>query len=128
MIVKNRRELSTSELRSQALDIIEAGITQVLPPVIMRFALKHDSAHRILSVNDYAYHLSEGRVFVVGGGKASGLMAESLENILSPESISAGVVTCNCNSNHYKTSRIEIVEAGVVSRKWWKKESAYPTL
>jgi len=111
-IIKNKRELSTTELRKQALDIIEAGIARVLPPVIMKSAVRYDSARRILTVNDYTYHLSKGRIFVVGGGKASGLMAETLENIIAPGNISAGVVTCNCKSSDYKTSRIKIIPAG----------------
>jgi len=110
MIIKNKHELSITELRKQALDIIEAGIARVLPPAIMKSAVKYDPARRILTVNDYAYHLSKGRIFVIGGGKASGLMAETLENIVAPDNISAGVVTCNCSD--YKTSKIKIIQAG----------------
>ena len=111
MIIKNKHELSITDLRKQALDIMEAGINRVLPPVVMKSAVLYDSVQRILTVNDYAYHL-KGRIFVVGGGKASGLMAETLESIISPENISAGVVTCNCKSSDYKTSKIRIMQAG----------------
>ncbi len=111
-MIKNKRELSTTELRKQALDIIEAGIARVLPPAIMKSAVRYDPTGKILTVNDDAYHLSRGRIFVIGGGKASGLMAETLENIIAPDSISAGVVTCNCKSSDYKTSKIKIIEAG----------------
>jgi len=110
MIIKNKRELSTTELRKQVLDIIEVGIARVLPPATMKSAVNYDSARRILTMNDYAYPLSKGRIFVVGGGKASGLMAETLENIITPENISAGIV--NCKTIDYKTSRIKIIEAG----------------
>jgi glycerate-2-kinase len=37
-------------------------------------------------------------------------MAETLENIIPPENISAGVV--NCKSEYYKTSKIKIIPAG----------------
>ena len=110
MIVKNKRELSTTELRKQVLDLIEVGIARVLPPATMKSAVNYDSARRILTMNYYAYPLSKGRIFVVGGGKASGLMAETLENIITPENISAGIV--NCKTIDYKTSRIKIIEAG----------------
>ena len=110
MIVKNKPELSTTELRKQVLDLIEVGIARVLPPATMESAVNYDSARRILTMNDYAYPLSKGRIFVVGGGKASGLMAETLENIITPENISAGIV--NCKTIDYKTSRIKIIEAG----------------
>ena len=76
----------------------------------MKSAVRYDAASRILTVNGDTYRLSTGRVFVIGGGKASGLMAETLENIIHPENISAGVV--NCKSGHYKTSKIKIIPAG----------------
>ena len=110
MIIKNKRELSTTELRKQVLNLIEIGIARVLPSAIMKSAVNYDSARRTLTINDYAYPLSKGRIFVVGGGKASGLMAETLENIITPENISAGIV--NCKTIDYKTSRIKIIEAG----------------
>ena len=112
MIIKNKHELSITELRQQTLDIIEAGISRILPPAVMKSAVRYDSARRILTLNDYTYHLSKGRIFVVGGGKASGFMAETLENIIGPDNITAGVVICNCRSSDYKTSTIKIIQAG----------------
>ena len=94
------------------MDIVEAGIARVLPPAIMKSAVRYDPARRILTVNDYAYHLSKGRIFVIGGGKASGLMAETLENIIAPDDISAGVVVCSYKSSDYQTSKIKIIQAG----------------
>lgn len=110
MIIKNRDELSTTRLRKQALDILESAINRVLPPNIMKSALSYDAAGRMLTVNGDTYSLSRGRLFVIGGGKASGLMAETLESIIPPENISAGVI--NCKSQNYKTSKIKIVPAG----------------
>ncbi len=110
MIIKNRHELSTTESRRKVLDIVEAGISRVLPSAIMKSAVKYDPAQRILTVNKSNYDLSRGRIFVVGGGKASALMAQTLETILSPESIADGVV--NCKSSDYGTSKIKVVEAG----------------
>lgn len=110
MIIKNRDELSTTKLRRQALDILESAINRVLPPNIMKSALRYDAAGRMLTVNGDTYSLSGGRLFVIGGGKASGLMAETLESIIPPENISAGVI--NSKSQDYKTSKIKIVPAG----------------
>ena len=110
MIIKNRDELSTSRLRKQALDILESAINRVLPPNIMKSALRYDATGRMLTVNGDTYSLSRGRLFVIGGGKASGLMAETLESIIHPENISAGVI--NSKSQDYKTSKIKIVPAG----------------
>ena len=92
------------------MDIIEAGITRVLPPNIMKYAVRFDANDRVLTIKGDTYHLPTGRVFVIGGGKASGLMAETLESIVNPENISAGVV--NCKSRDYATSKIKIIPAG----------------
>ncbi len=110
MIIKNREELSTSKLRGQVLDIIEAGISRVLPPVIMKSAVAYVPESRILTVHDFSITLEKGRLFVVGGGKASGMMAETLEKIVPPEEITAGIV--NCKSGGYRTEKIEVVTAG----------------
>ncbi len=110
MIIKNRAELATTELRRQALNIIEAGINRVLPTNIMKSAVRYDTASRVLTINNNSYNLSKGRLFVIGGGKASGLMAEALEGIIPPQHVAAGVV--NCRSSDYETSKIKIVPAG----------------
>ncbi len=112
MIIKNKLELATTELRKQVLDIVEAGIARVLPPEIMKSAVRYDPAGRALVVNDANYDLSPGRVFVIGGGKASALMAETLEDILSPDNIEAGVVNCNCRGSDGKRRKVRIIEAG----------------
>ena len=112
MIIRNKYELSTTELRKQTLDIVEAGIAWVLPPAIMKSTVKYDPTRNILTVSNYDYHLTKSRIFVVGGGKASGLMAETLENIITPDNISAGVITCVSKSSDYKTSKIKIIQAG----------------
>jgi len=73
-------------------------------------AVRYDAASRALTINGDTYRLSTGRVFVIGGGKASGLMAETLEAIINPKNISAGVV--NCKSRDYKTNKTKIIPAG----------------
>ncbi|MFC1900755.1 glycerate kinase [Chloroflexota bacterium] len=110
MIIKDREELSTSQLREQVLDIIEAGIRRVLPSEIMESAIAYAPVRRVLTIDDFSFSLDKGRLFVVGGGKASRLMAETLEKIVPPEKITAGII--NCKSTDYKTSRIQVVKAG----------------
>jgi glycerate 2-kinase len=110
MIIKNRSELVTTVLRKKALDIAEAGITRILPSNMMPAAVQFDVESRALSVNNDTFDLSNGRLFVIGGGKAAGLMAETLEKIIGAANITAGVV--NCKTADYKTSRIKINEAG----------------
>jgi len=109
MIIKNKNELSITALRKHALDIVEAGISRVLPAAVMRYSLKIDHAKKILSIQDKDYDISKGKIFVIGGGKASGLMAQTLEEIIGPRYITDGVV--NCNNKNYRTNKIKIIEA-----------------
>ncbi|MFC2069815.1 glycerate kinase [Chloroflexota bacterium] len=109
MVIKNKRELSTSRLRKQVLNIIEAGIKKVLPPEIMEATIGYASAGKVLTLNKVSLSLDKGRLFVIGGGKASGLMAETLEKIVPPEDITDGIV--NCKSGDHKTGKIKIIVA-----------------
>ena len=110
MIIKNGEELISSGLRARAVGLIEAGIDRVLPANLMRAALKYSTAKKLLTVSGNKYSLARGRVFVIGGGKASGLMAEELERTIGPGTITAGVV--NCKTGGYKTEKVAIIEAG----------------
>jgi len=110
VIIKNREELITSGQRARAVELIEAGISRVLPSNLMRASVKYNHGQKRLSVNGHKYDLSRGRVFVVGGGKASGSMAVELEKIVGPGSITAGIV--NCKSAEHGTGKIKVVQAG----------------
>ena len=110
MIIKNREELISSGLRARAVELIEAGVTRVLPSNLLRESVKYRRASKRLAIENEGYNLSRGRVFVIGGGKASGLMAEEIEKIIGPEMITAGAV--NCKSNGYATKNIEVIQAG----------------
>lgn len=107
-IIKNRDSISTTKLREQAIEIIEAGINAVLPSTIMKTLVNYDQNKKILTINNEPYNI-KGRIFVVGGGKASGLMAEMLEKIIGSETIEEGVV--NCKTTDYNTNKIRIIEA-----------------
>ncbi len=109
MIIKNKNELSNTPSRQQVLDMIETGIHAVLPEALMHQAVLFDQKRKILSIKGKDYDLSKGRIFVTGGGKASGAMAESLEKITGHDLITAGIV--NCTSQHYNTQKIKIIEA-----------------
>jgi glycerate 2-kinase len=111
MIIKNRRELATTESRDKVLQIIEAGIKRVLPTNIMRAAVSYDAVRQIIGIKSDSIHLSEtSRIFVIGGGKASGLMAQALEGIIGISNITAGVV--NFKGGLVRTQRIKTVIAG----------------
>ena len=110
VMVKNWDELTTTKLRRQALTTIEAGIERVLPGNIMKSALSYDPISKSLRVNNTAYHVADGRICVIGGGKASGLMSEALEDTIGADNIFTGIV--NCKGGAYRTKSIKIIKAG----------------
>ena len=111
MIIKNRRTLATTELRDRVLQIIEAGIRRVLPPDIMRSAVSYDAASQAIKIKGDVFRLATtGRIFAIGGGKASGLMAKALEGIIGAENITDGVV--NCKGGGVETQKIKAIVAG----------------
>jgi len=111
MIIKNRRDLATTESRDRVLQIIEAGIKRVLPLDIMRSVVSYDAARRTIKIKSDAFRLApNARIFVIGGGKAGGLMAQALESIIGAENITDGMV--NSKGGHYETQKIKVVITG----------------
>ncbi len=111
MIIKNRQELATSKLREKALDIIEAGIERVLPNTVMHASISFDPVTKTLFVNENSYKVN-GRIFVIGGGKASGLMAQTVERIIGPENIKAGIVIDKAAPAEFRAQKIKVMQAG----------------
>ncbi len=109
-IIINRDELALTPARKDILDIIEAGISRVLPSEVLKSALKYDRSNKNLFINADVFPVAKGRIFVIGGGKASGLMAQTLEEILGSETISDGII--NCKDNTFKGHTIKIVTSG----------------
>ena len=110
-IIKNKAELSTSLRRWQALEIVESGIRRVLPSTIMIGHVSFDPHERSLVINRNIHRVT-GRIFLIGGGKASGLMAEALERILGPENIEAGIVVDKSAPEAFRPQKIRVVQAG----------------
>ncbi len=108
-VIKNYKELTTNKRRKQALDIIEAGIDRVNPRNLLTNAVSYNETFNSVIVYNRHYDLLKGRIFVVGGGKAVGYMAEALEEIIGPENITAGCV--NCTDDKYKTKKIKVMKA-----------------
>jgi glycerate-2-kinase len=90
-IIRNFSTCATTPLRERTLRLIEAGIERVLPENLIRESIRYDPGSRELWINGSSFRV-KGRIFVVGGGKASGAMASSLEKVIGPENIKAGVV------------------------------------
>ena len=82
-IVKNAQSELDARAREVALTVLEAAISGVDPRELVKGKVRlvgHslETGNTCLDLDDY------DRVIVVGGGKASGRMAEALEEILCP--------------------------------------------
>jgi glycerate-2-kinase len=98
------------QLRSDALHILEHALESVNPH---KAVMKHVSLNeQVLTVGSVELNLTNfERVIVVGGGKASGAMAEEVERILG-DFISVGQVNIlRGTADHYKTNIINLKEA-----------------
>jgi len=97
------------ERRERALAILSAALGNVDPPVAVRRYLSLEGD--CLYVSGRAYDLSRFRhIYVVGAGKASGAMAQALEEILG-ERLTWGLV--NVKYGHLApTQRVGLQEAG----------------
>jgi glycerate-2-kinase len=76
----------------------------------MKSAVSYDATSRSLKIKNDSFSLASGRVLVIGGGKASGLMAQALEDIIGAENINAGVV--NYKGGSVRVPKIKLVVAG----------------
>jgi len=118
MSVKNERQLlenaKTSELRKARgilIEIVNKAIASANSSSAMRRRLRLEGGR--LKVGTQEFDLSEvGKIIVVGGGKASGNMAEVFEEIFG-DRITSGVVNVpEGTASVYRTRKIKLVEAG----------------
>jgi glycerate-2-kinase len=107
MMIKNYKALASTALRKKALDILIAGLESALPSNVLSKSVqfKEDS---LIVCND-KFGLNDAKLYVIGGGKAAGTMAEGLEKIIPPERITRGIV--NTNADDVKTQKIRIQKA-----------------
>ena len=106
---RNYTELATTPNRILALNIAAAGLAALNPEILLRkFVARIKNG--FLEIAGHSFSTTSGRIFVIGGGKASDVMAAAVENILGPESITAGIVTCKTQSAW--PDKIQVREAG----------------
>ncbi|RLG98752.1 glycerate kinase [Candidatus Bathyarchaeota archaeon] len=116
--VKNREELldnATSPLtrkaREAAINAVEAAINAVDPRRAVKSKVSLSGG--TLRIGGLSFNLSSfKRIIVVGGGKASGSMAEAIEEILGSHIDGGVVVVPHGTKGNYKTRRVELHEAG----------------
>lgn len=118
MSVKNKKQLienaETPELqkiRKVLLEIVNKAIDSAGPSSAMLRKLELEGEK--LVVEDKEFDLQNtGKIVVVGGGKASGKMAEALEEILG-EKITTGVINVSeGTASKFDVETIELIEAG----------------
>ncbi len=107
-MIKNKAQLATTETKKQALEILEAGINSVLPDKIIKDFVQFDTKNKTLKIQEEEFIVKD-RIFVIGAGKATGKMAESLEQVLGKENITAGII--NCPNTNYKLEKIKVNKA-----------------
>lgn len=106
-LIDNARSPKDREARRLALTGLEAALEAVDP----RDAIKAKVALRgdLLKIDGHSLDLRKfGKVFVVGGGKASGLMAEALEGILEDRVADGALNVPHETLGRYKTQRIRL--------------------
>jgi glycerate-2-kinase len=109
MIIKNSAEIGSTPLRRNAVEILESGIAAVLPANVLTKAVNYFAGHHMLAVNGRFYNPGS-RIFVIGGGKAGGRMAEVIETMLPESMLIAGLVIDK--SSNFNTNKIKVYSAG----------------
>lgn len=109
-LVENAETEADTRARQAVLTLLETALSSVDPRTLVRSRIRLEG--RMLEVGTLRLSPeSFGRVFVVGGGKASGAMAEALEGILG-DRIHAGSVNVPKGTSHdFKTEIIKLNEA-----------------
>jgi glycerate 2-kinase len=111
-IIRNWADIATTPARRKAAAIIEAGIRSVLPSSIMLSSVNYVPNKRVFSVMGQDFDISRGRVFVIGGGKASAAMARSFEEIIGVDNIYAGIVSDKYGGTENRTEKISVRRSG----------------
>ncbi|MGC8998009.1 MAG: glycerate kinase type-2 family protein [Candidatus Bathyarchaeia archaeon] len=107
-IVQNGETRLNKRARKLALKSLEAAIKAVDPKAIIKSKIRLKGF--ILQVNGHSFDLKKFKsIYVVGGGKASGSMAEALEEVLG-DKITNGLVNIPKGSLH-QTKIVKLHEA-----------------
>jgi glycerate 2-kinase len=100
-LIENGQTLLDRKARKLALKSLEAAVNAVDPARILKSKLRISNS--TMSVDGHLVDLKKyNNIYVVGGGKASGQMAEALELILG-DRITEGVVNVPHGTEHRKT-------------------------
>ncbi len=111
-LIKNARNEKDKRCREILLDIVEKAISSVDPKNAIQKCVQFEREVNILHIENHNFDLKKlQRIFVVGGGKASGTMAEALEAILGDKITSGEVNILRGTKSSFKTKYINLNEA-----------------
>jgi glycerate 2-kinase len=109
-LLSNAYSPVSRKARRIVLDVIEKTLEAMDPERLIRS--KVILADNVLKVNGEAFNLKAfRRIFVVGGGKASGSMAEALDEILGGRIDDGLVVVPEGTASRYKADHVKFHEA-----------------
>jgi glycerate-2-kinase len=107
-LIENGETQRNQKARKLALESLETALNAVDPKQILKSKLLLKNS--TLKVDEHSFNLEKLKnVYVIGGGKASGSMAETLEQILGKR-ITDGLVNVPHGSKN-KTNKIKLHEA-----------------
>jgi glycerate-2-kinase len=108
-LLKNAKSSLNRKARQLAINALNAALEASDPANIIKSKVKVEK--NLLKVDDFCLDLNDFKdVFVVGGGKASGAMAEALETLLG-NCIKDGAVNIPYDSPAYNVKRIKLERA-----------------
>lgn len=109
MLIKNYKKIADTRQKKDLLEIIDYAILHSTPNYVLKDSLKKKGD--AIFINDKkVVDLKKNRIFVVGAGKATGIMAENFEKIIGIKNITAGRI--NYKGYKPKTKKIKTVLAG----------------
>jgi glycerate-2-kinase len=110
VLIDNGTSKHNKKARRIALDVFEKVLAEADPKVAMRGSLRIDSNELLVKENRFELGMFEN-IYVIGGGKAGGGMAEAIEETLG-DKISCGFVNIPEGSKErYDTRQIELNES-----------------
>lgn len=114
--IRIHKPTGSNRARELAISILQKGLDAADPKAAVRRCVTQNSS--VISFEDTTqnsvppYDYKKGKIYVVGAGKASGAMAEKIEEILDPDSITEGMVNIlKCTKDRFKTKTIILNEA-----------------
>ena len=103
MLVKNYKSIADTKQKKDLLQIIDYAILRSTPNYVLKNVLKKTEDNIFVNGKEVA-DLKKNRIFVIGAGKASGIMAENFEKIIGIKNITAGRI--NYKGYEPKTKKI----------------------